>query len=321
MDPPSPATVRLLRRHNRAIYCIAAAHDGRLVIGSHDGVMLVLSLATGAVEATLAGHTGTQWALCPLTDGTNRLLSGGDGDCAVRLHDLDVAHGGARAETTREYRGHDDAVRAIIELPDGRFASAGDDAAMRIWVLESGARLATLRGHTGNIYALAVVNDDTLVSGGDDETLRVWDTRTYAAVATIETPARVTALLRLTDGTLVSGHSGGVVRLSDWRRREVVGELCGRTDNVRGLAQLPDARLASASDDKTVRIWDVAARACVGVVTAPSPLHCCCVTADGGLAVGCGDGRVLVLGFAWARRSAAVVGWVAVRAAAYGAWA
>ena len=62
-----------------------------------------------------------------------------------------------------------------------------------------------------------------------------------------------------------------------------------------------------------VRLWDVAARACVGVIAAPATPWCCCVTADGGLAAGCDDSRVLVLSFAWARRSAAVVGWVAVR--------
>jgi len=115
----------------------------------------------------------------------------------------------------------------------------------------------------------------------------------------------------MSGGTLASGHSDGVVRLWDWRRREAVDELRGHTKVVCGLTQLRDRRLASVSWDKTVRVWDVAARPCVGVVTASTELYCCCVTADGGLAAGCGDGSVLVLGFPWARRSAAVVGWVA----------
>jgi len=42
--------------------------------------------------------------------------------------------------------------------------------------------------------------------------------------------------------------------------------------------------------------------------------------ADGGLVINLDDGNVVVLGFPWARRSAAVVGWVAVRAAAYCCW-
>jgi len=113
-------------------------------------------------------------------------------------------------------------------------------------------------------------------------------------------------LLRLSDGTLASGHDDGAVRLCDVHRGEAVSELRGHTEAVRDLAQLRDGRLASVSEDDVARLWDVAARACV-VVTTPSAPCCCCATAAGELAMGCDDGTMLVLGFAWARRTAAVV--------------
>ena len=116
---------------------------------------------------------------------------------------------------------------------------------------------------------LAVAGDDTLVSGSWDKTLRMWNTRSYACVAVVKTPSTVYPLLRLTDGTVASGHSDGVVRLWDWRRLQAVGELHGHTARVTVMAQMPKGRFASVSDDKTVRIWDVAARTCVGVITAP----------------------------------------------------
>jgi len=174
LDPPSLATVRVLRPLDKVIYSIAAAPGGCLVIGSFAGATLVLSLATGAMEATLSGHTGHVLALCPLTDGTNRLLSGGSGDCVVRLHDLGTAHDSAKVPPTRAYRGHYSSVTAIVELNGGRFASASRDCTVRIWATESGDCLATLGGHTGTVYALTVADDDTLVSGSEDKTLRVW---------------------------------------------------------------------------------------------------------------------------------------------------
>jgi len=190
----------VLRPHANGIYSIAAAPDGRLVVGKSDGVVLVLSSVTGAVEATLLGHFGIVRALCPLTDDTNWLLSSNEdheqatheqatheqatheqatheqathNHSIVLLHDLDAAHGGAEVPPTHEYRGHSSYVSAIVELTGGRFASASSDQTIRIWATESGACLATLRGHTSYVGALAVADDDTLVSGGEGKTLRV----------------------------------------------------------------------------------------------------------------------------------------------------
>jgi len=315
----SLGAVRVLRCNRGTVVCVAAVRGGRIATGSH-GTIAVTSLATGLHEGALVGHKGWMSALCPLTDGSNRLLSGDNGDYVIMLHDLDAAHGGASVSPLRRYPGHSACINAIVELSGGRFASGSDDMTVRIWALESGACLAALRGHTAWVWALAVADEHTLVSGGHDRVLRVWDTRTYAAVATIETPSEMQSLLRLADGTLASGHYDGVVRLWDWRRREAVGELRGHTYELLGLAQLPDGRLASASFDKTVRLWDVAARACVSVAQAPCSFTSCCAMPDGTLVAGCYAWCAIVFEFGWQRRSAAVVGWVAVRAAAYHGW-
>jgi WD40 repeat protein len=45
-----------------------------------------------------------------------------------------------------------------------------------------------------------------------------------------------------------------------------VGQLKGHTERVTALALLPDGRLASASGDKTTRIWDIASQQCVGTL-------------------------------------------------------
>jgi len=266
------------------VFAVASAPDGRILTGGDGKCVNVWARESAYVEATLSGSTGDVRVLCALTDGTNRVLSGGS-DYVVRLHDLDAAHGGARVAPTREYRGHSRIFGAIVELPGGRFASGSYDGAMRIWDTESGACLATLSGHTGSVLALAVVDDDTLVSGSWDKTLRVWDTRTYAAVAVIETPSPVRSLLRLAYGMLASGHWDGVVRLWDWRNCTVIGKLRGHVDGIWALAQLPDGRLVSVSRDGTVRVWDVAARRCVGFVTTPHQMWTTSVTSGGRLVV------------------------------------
>ena len=147
-----------------------------------------------------------------------------------------------------------------------------------------------------------------------DGSLKAWDVRTDACVLSSETAAPTTALLRLADGAIASGHSDGCMRVWDVRGGAGAGAAAATLSGheaghvMFGLAQLPDGRVCSASRDATVRVWSLATRTCVGVVaSAPAPLHRSCVTADGRLAVACGDGtaRVHVVDAATATATAA----------------
>ena len=84
-----------------------------------------------------------------------------------------------------------DLVRALAKLPDnhpsgGQFASAHNDAVIRIWTLK-GDLVAELYGHEGFIYSLAVLPTGELVSSGEDRTARIW--QNTECVQTITHPA------------------------------------------------------------------------------------------------------------------------------------
>ena len=316
--PLGAITERTLRCHKSELICMCMAADGGLVTGSDDDVR-VWSLATGGCRATLQGHCEFAGTLCQLTDGRNRVLSGGGtgrgpaDSHAVLLHDLDAAHGGAVVPPMRRFRGHTDSVVTVLELPGGRFASVSEDETVRIWAIETGACLAKLRidPNTRPEAPLALADKHTLVCGAWTG-LSMWDLRTYDAIPPLTASSCAISLLRLHDGMIVSTHAGGAPRLWDVRSGEVVHGLPSLCHDVCLLAQLPSGHLATFSGEQTVRVWDVGGRHCIDVIPAPHATAMC-VTADGGLAVGCADGTVLVLSFAWARRSAAVVGWVAAR--------
>jgi len=311
------AAVRVLLGHTGRMSCVCTAPDGRLVTAASDKRVCVWSLASGAVEATLVGHTKSLRSMCALTDGTNRVVTGGY-DFVARLYELSAARGGAEVAAIREYSGHTKLILSMAAVSGGRLATGSMDRTIRVWDVETGACLATLRDGSGPwVEAVAAADEVTLVTCGPEQTMSVWDLRTYARLATVATSSYIFSLLRLGDGTVASGNNDGSVQLWDVRRRECVGELRGPYKRLQWLAQLGDGSLAAVGRDTSAGLWDVARRARLGVVSTLYRLECCCATVDGGLAMGCADGSVVVLGFPWARRGVAVVGWVAARA---GVW-
>ena len=100
-----------------------------------------------------------------------------------------------------------------------------------------GAELARLECPGGEVKALQVLPDGRLASGSYDDTIRLWDTNTGTELARLE------------------GHRGWVRALATNTRQELA-RLEGHDGEVKALTVLADGRLASASFDRTVRLWN-----------------------------------------------------------------
>ena len=241
---------------------------------------------------------GSCWCLAVMPSG-DRLLCGLSGG-KIRMESFAAA----TAAPLRTFAEHTSQVNAVVAMSATTFASASSDQTVRLWDAERSASTATLSGHGGAVYDVVQLDERTLASASWDKTVAVWDTRTASRTASVAVDAYANRLAPLRGGSTVAvGLGFGAIELWELRASRKLGELRGHTDGVYGLTQLHDGRLASASGDKTVRIWDVAAQRCVGVITAPNSLYCCCVTADGRLAVGCDDGNAYVYNVAAAMTS------------------
>ncbi|MGE3372019.1 MAG: WD40 repeat domain-containing serine/threonine protein kinase [Vicinamibacteria bacterium] len=204
-------------------------------------------------------------------------LAGSDG--AIRVWDP------ATRVRTRHLRsdlhrrsGHDAAVLSLAFSPDGALLASGHaDGAVHLWDLAAGREVAVRLRHDTLATSVAFSPDGaTLASGGMDAVLKLWDVRgALAGEARREMhrqPSGVTALTYAGKAgrLLVTGHAKPVLRVSDARSGRLVSTLRGPESQVHLLvAARGSERLAAASRDRGVRVYDLQSRAELLTTAAP----------------------------------------------------
>lgn len=200
--------------------------------------------------------------------------AGEDVDAGVK-HVLrsDVLYRSATVDSTPsdqpEHRGY---VWTLSALDAGWMASGGRDATIRI--RDAGGRVVRrLAGHTQSVLGLAPLPRQRLASVSRDRSLRIWNWSTDACEMNVAAhDAAVLDVIALPDGALATGAADGLIKL--WRQDgSAIGSLAGHRGWVWQLAYLGRGQIASASEDGTVRIWDLAARRCIAVLDGDQPLR------------------------------------------------
>lgn len=167
---------------------------------------------------------------------------------------------------------HEGYVWSLAALEGGWTASGGRDATIRIWSAD-GHAVRYLRGHEQSVLGLAALPGERLASVSRDRSLRVWNwSRNLCETNVVAHDTAVLDVIALRDGTLATGGADGNIKL--WRQDgSGIGTLIGHQGWVWQLAAWGSDRIASASEDGSVRIWDVASMRCTDVLEGDTPLR------------------------------------------------
>jgi WD40 repeat protein len=271
-------------RHADRVNAMTYTPDGeKLISASRDGTVRVWDLGNGREVFTYRGHVTPPGddkatvddrsifkvpAVAVSADGT-LVASTGSGE----IHVWDLKTG----KLKKKIPGHNQLlIRGLAFLPDGKhLATGGDDKIVRVWTIETAKEAVAFPAQNARIEAVAVSPNGKLVAATDaNGLLAVYkadgsDKKPVMAVQASDANAANLGVLFTSDGAKIFTAGG------DQKPRLTTGpgpdggsaagmattalRFEGHAGRIHAVAATKDGKLfATASDDKTVRVWDSA---------------------------------------------------------------
>ncbi len=279
--------------HQGAVNGLAFSPTGdRIASASADKSIKVWDTMSGEEMYTVTGHTASVEGVAFSPDG-KQLASTSSGEKTIRIWDsrtgnqikvvhhpyAEVRHLAFSPDGTRlasvtygsyllwetqtwdlvaEVRAHSRVVRCVAFSPDGTHcATAGDSSEIKLWDTRTGSLINTLCGHAATVWSVAFSPDGTrLVSASADRTVKIWNVHGDNDLTLGGHSEHVHCIAFSSDGRQLASGAEAVI-LRDAETGVVKFRLKGHKASVAELSFSPNGtRLASASDDNTVRLWN-----------------------------------------------------------------
>lgn len=208
---------------------------------------------SGAQVASLEGQPTIVWSVAASPDGKTLLTSGYDGKIIL----WNVAE--KKPQQTIEKKGW---IRRVALSPDGKnFASGMEDGSVILFETEGPKELRTFKAHEAAVYDVAFSPDgNTLATSSTDKLAKLWDWKAEMPMEKAKLEGHSDAVWAIAwskDGSLATAGADRKIKLWNAEGKEEA-TLEGHKDWVSDVAFSPDGNtLASASHDRTARLWDV----------------------------------------------------------------
>ncbi|KAG5980261.1 hypothetical protein E4U55_004199, partial [Claviceps digitariae] len=163
--------------------------------------------------------------------------------------------------TIRTFKGHENGV-TCLQFDHNILATGSYDTTIKIWNVETGEVIRTLRGHTSTVRTLQF-DDSKLISGSFDKTIKIWNWQTGECLSTLQCHTDGVLSVHFDGCTLASGSIDKTVKIFSFKNKQTFS-LRGHTDWVNHVRIDSSSRTVfSASDDMTVKLWDLDSKQCV----------------------------------------------------------
>ncbi|KAB8316364.1 CHAT domain-containing protein [Tolypothrix campylonemoides VB511288] len=216
--------------HKAPVWDLDFSRNGDYIVSGSQDKTIKLWRKDGELDKTFEGHDAGVMDVDFNPNGDD-ILSGSE-DKTVKLWSREGKY------KTKTFNEHTAGVTGVIFSQDGKIiASTSKDKTIKLWQQDKDNSLATLRGHTAEVTDVSLSPDGQIIASASwDKTIKLWQ------------------IIRQPDGSLkvpnigtLKGHNAAVNDVTfSWERE---------SDAVNDVKQERQMIVASASADKTIKLW------------------------------------------------------------------
>jgi WD40 repeat protein len=263
---PAITPRRTMRGHTRWVNGVVhLPSGGHIITGSSDSSLRLWDLESGAqIGEEWWDENNAVWSMALSPNGKTIATGSGGVDNSVRLWDV-----GTR-KVILKWTGHTDVVYALCWSADGeRVASGSWDGTAKVWDVDTGKNILKIETKHQWVWAVMYSPDlSKLATGGDmEDAVKIWDAETGELLNTLKLGRYdlVYSLAWTSDGKKLISSSDELIRIFDTATWQEIAILEGHTGVVFAISLSRNNRfLASVSNDKTARLWNLETNLPVG---------------------------------------------------------
>jgi WD40 repeat protein len=243
----------IIKGHADAVYSLCLGHEKHLFYsGSADHFVGCWNEDTGVFEQPLVKSTGSIYSL--YHDSANQNLYVGERNGIILKVDL------TKEIPPKAIQAHDGDVFSLIEGKNGLIISGGSDGHLKVWTKDL-QLIKDFHLSNKNIRCIQFFEDDNeILVGLSDHTIRVLNADTFEHIQILEDHKNsVFTIEKIDSNRFISAGRDAVFMVwqkenHHWKNTKTIP---AHLYTVNHLSLSPNKKLlASASRDKTIKIWD-----------------------------------------------------------------
>ena len=251
------SNTKTFKGHKEKIVSLIQLSSGKLASGSYDNTIRIWDM-NSLKENRIIKEKGKVFALLEFENG--KLLSG-TSENSINLWDIHDSPF-LIENSLFSFTGHELWINCLVKCSQTCFASASNDAKIKIWDYYKRKCITELCGHLDCILSLILLKNNYLCSGSVDLTIKIWDWEKEFCVSTLKGHEKwVKSVFELDNGIILSGSDDKTIKI--WKDYNNIMTLKEHTHSVRTFCQINKRFFASGSFDSTIKIWEIDTWKCV----------------------------------------------------------